>query len=43
MFDIQIGLGEAVRLSPDPDATALTPQALHSFVAAVEGAAPDFG
>jgi broad specificity phosphatase PhoE len=43
MFDIQIGLGQAVQLSPRPDATALNPQALHSVVAAAEGAPGEFG
>jgi broad specificity phosphatase PhoE len=43
MFDIQIGLGRAVHLSPEPDANALNPQALHRFVVALKGAAPDFG
>jgi len=40
LFDIQIGLGHAVRLSPAPDANALDPQRLR---AAVSGAASGFG
>lgn len=38
LFDIRIGLGEAVVLDPDPDPAALTPEALRERIAALRQA-----